>query len=114
MIGGTATVRVWARAAPTDLRKSFGGLTALVEREFGHDLRAGDLYLFVNRRCSSARVLLWDGTGICIYAKKLSGRRFAKLWRQGYSLGALRLSAAELNLFLEGVGQQPATRRKSA
>ncbi len=114
MISVSSGVRVWARAAPTDLRNGFGGLTAIVERELGHDLRAGDLYLFVNRRCSSARILLWDGTGICLYAKKLSGRRFAKLWRQGGSGVALRLSAAELGLFLEGAESTRSIRRKSA
>ncbi len=114
MIGIGSGVRVWARAAPTDLRKGFGGLTAIVERELGHDLRTGDLYLFVNRRRSAARVLLWDGTGICIYAKKMSGRRFAKLWRQGGSGVALHLTAAELGLFLEGVESSRPIRRKSA
>jgi transposase len=112
MISTIYGARIWARAAPTDLRRSFNGLSALVERELGHDLRTGDLYLFVNRRRTSARVLHWDGTGLCIYAKKLSGRRFAKLWRQGPVCGPLRLSSGELNLFLEGAEKQSARSRK--
>ncbi len=107
MIGSTRAVRVWARPAPTDLRKGFGGLSALVERELGHDLRVGDLYLFVSRRRHLAKVLTFDGTGLVLYTKRLARpRRFAKLWRRGSSRRALRLTTAELNLFLEGAVQQ--------
>lgn len=114
MIGSHQVVRVWARPAPTDLRKGFGGLTALVEREMGHHLRAGDLYLFVSRRRHLAKVLYWDGTGMCLFTKRLSGRRFARLWRQGGSAVPLRLTAAEMNLFLEGATAHRKSRKKTS
>ena len=115
MIGATRAVRVWARPRPTDLRKGFGGLRALVERELGHDLRVGDLYLFVSRRRHLAKVLCWDGTGLSLYTKRLAGRRrFAKLWRQGEAGAPLRLTAAELNLFLEGATLRHRARRKAS
>jgi len=103
MLGRPQGVRVWARTRPTDLRLGFRGLAGLVETEFHHDLKAGDVYLFVNRRCSSAKALLWDGSGLCIYAKKLVRRRFARLWRDASPGQPLRLTTVELNLFLEGV-----------
>lgn len=106
MLGGTRVVRVWARTCPTDLRNGFRGLTAIVERELGRDVRAGDLFLFVNRRRDSARVLLHDGTGTCIYAKKLDELKFAKLWRRPDSQRPIELTMAELNLFLEGAEKQ--------
>ena len=105
MIGSTRAVRVWARATPTDLRKGFNGLYGLVERELGQDVLSGDAFLFVNRRASSAKVLLWDGTGLCIYAKRLAKGRFACLWREP-DTHVLELTMTELALFLEGADLQ--------
>lgn len=102
MIGSTRAVRVFARNRPTDLRKGFDGLYALVLHELGRDPLEGDLYLFINTRRTSAKVLLWDGTGLCIYAKRLSRKRFSRLWRDLEEADALQLTHAELRLFLEG------------
>jgi len=109
MLGRTDAVRVWARARPTDLRLGFVGLVGLVEAELRRDLKGGDLYLFVNRRRNAARVLLWDGSGLCIYSKRLPVGQFACLWGPGEPGQPLRLTTTELNLFLEG-----ATRHRSA
>jgi len=101
MIGSTRQVSVWAYGAPVDLRKGFDGLCAVVERELGRDPLSGDLFVFTNRRRHLAKVLLWDGTGLCIYSKRLEQGRFACLWRRPES-GRLRLTVSELSLFLEG------------
>jgi len=94
-------VRVHAHAAPADLRKGFEGLSALVRLALRRDPLSGDLFLFVNRSRHRAKVLLWDGTGLCIYAKRLERGRFACLWRDG-SRTELSLTTSELQLFLEG------------
>lgn len=107
MIGSSRAVRVFARNGSTDLRKGFDGLYALVLNELGQDPLKGDLYLFVNTRRTSAKVLLWDGTGLCIYAKRLSRKRFSKLWKEAQLGGPLRLTHAELSLFLEGADIAP-------
>lgn len=101
MIGSTRNIKVYARTAPTDLRKGFNGLYGLVEKELGRDPMSGDIYLFVNRRRKSAKALLYDGTGLCIYAKRLARGSFACLWRDDGS-SSLSLSMSELALFLEG------------
>lgn len=93
--------RVFARAAPTDLRKGYSGLAALVENELGHDLVAGDVFVFVSRSRKSAKALLWDGTGLCIVCKRLAQGRFAPLWGRVEG-GAVRLSRRELQLLLSG------------
>ena len=93
--------RVFARAAPTDLRKGYSGLAALVEHELGHDLIAGDVFVFVSRSRKSAKALLWDGTGLCIVCKRLARGRSAPLWGRVES-GTVRLSQRELRLLLSG------------
>lgn len=71
-----SAVRVFAAASPTDLRKSFDGLSLLVASRFGQDLLRGDLFVFFNRRRTQVRVLFWDRTGHCIVAKKLARGTF--------------------------------------
>jgi len=112
MIFGTSrSVRVWARVGPTDLRKGYNGLFGLVKNELGRDPLSGDLFLFVNRRRSSCKILMWDGTGLCIFMKRLERGRFA-MFRRDPGTGMVRLSASELALFIEGcelVGRQALT-----
>jgi transposase len=102
------TVRVWAYGRPADLRKGYNGLVGIVKRELRADPLGGDLFLFVNRKRTGCKVLLWDGTGLCIFMKRLERGRFAELWR-GRDGQALRLTSSELALFVEGcalVGRQ--------
>ena len=84
------------------MRKGFDGLGALVASGLGRDPLSGDLFLFVSRDRRRAKVLLWDGTGLCIYAKRLEQGRFACLWRAPATAAPLRLTMSELQLFLEG------------
>jgi len=102
MIGSTRAIRVFARNRPTDLRKGYNSLYALVLNELGHDPLQGDMFLFINRTRTSAKVLLWDGTGLCIYGKKLARKRFSKLWSDLKQGTALQMTQTELKLFLEG------------
>lgn len=100
MIGSTRTLRVWAYPEPADLRAGFDGLSALVTAKLGRDPLSGHLFLFVNRTRTRAKVLVWDGTGLCIYQKRLEQGRFACPWRS--ERRALELTTSELALFLEG------------
>ena len=75
LIGSSRQLRVYAFAAPVDMRKGFDGLAALVREQLGHDPTDGSLYLFVSRNRIRAKVLMWDGTGLCLYAKP-RGRSF--------------------------------------
>ncbi len=101
MIGSTRQVTVWASGAPVDLRKGFDGLSGVVSQHLGWDPLSGDCYLFVNATRKRAKVLVWDGTGLCIYAKRLERGRFACLWRDA-DVGVVHLTMSELQLFLEG------------
>jgi len=83
------------------MRKGYDSLGALVIEELRRDPLSGDLFLFVARNRIRAKILHFDGTGLCLLAKRLEKGRFACLWRRqiGTELG---LSRAELALFLEG------------
>lgn len=101
MIGSTRQVSVFAFAAPTDMRKSYDTLAALVTHQLGRDVLSGDVFVFVGKTRRRAKVLYWDGTGLCVFQKRLERGRFAAPW-QGPSEKALRWTMSELSLFLEG------------
>lgn len=101
MIGSTRQLVVRAYGRAVDMRKGYDGLYALVKQGLGADPLSGELYLFVSRNRKRAKVLHWDGTGLCIYAKRLEHGRFACLWA-GRENQALVLTMSELQLFLEG------------
>lgn len=94
-------VAVYAYGVPTDMRKGFDGLCALVSQRLGRDPLSGDIYVFLSRDRVRAKVLHFDGTGLCIYAKRLERGRFASLWRKDDE-DPIRLTVSELDLFLDG------------
>ncbi len=91
------------------MRKSFNTLAALVEQEMKRSVLSGDMFLFVGRDRKRAKVLYFDGTGMCLLAKRLDKGRFAPLWNRKKD-GGVELSPTELALFIEGsemVGRLP-------
>jgi transposase len=93
--------QVFASAKPTDLRKSFDTLARLVVEEIGRELASGDMFLFINRSCSRAKVLWWDGSGLCIFQKRLERGRFSAPWKRTEE-GSIAMTESELALFIEG------------
>ncbi len=107
MIGPSNRTRVFAYAAVCDMRKSFNTLSGLVTA-MDHDVACGDVFLFVSRNRKRAKVLWYDGTGLCLLAKRLDQGRFAAIWDT--EADDLELTMSELRLFLEGcdvVGKIP-------
>jgi transposase len=99
VIGSSRRLRVFGYALPVDLRKGFDGLQALVTQALGRDPLSGECFLFVSRQRTRAKVLFYDGTGLCLYHKRLEQGRFASLFGAG---SAVELTMSELALYLEG------------
>ncbi len=100
ILGTSRALRVFAYPAPTDLRNGYDGLFGLVKSGLGRDPLSGDLFLFVSKRRNSCKVLVWDGTGLCIFQKRLEQGRFASLFSADGK--SVQLTASELALFIEG------------
>ena len=104
MIRLGARTQVHACPRPVDMRLGFDGLYGLVRNELNADPLSGEMFLFVSRNRSRAKVLVWDGSGLCLFAKRLEKGRFAALWR-AEGEPRLQLTASELALFLDGSRQ---------
>jgi transposase len=100
ILGTSRAVRVFAYPAPVDLRKGYDGLYGLVKQGLHRDPLSGDLFLFSNRRRRGCKVLVWDGTGLCIFQKRLERGCFASLFRDDSK--PVQLTSSELALYIEG------------
>lgn len=100
MIGLTGPLRVMVATKPVDFRKGAEGLAALVREAMGADPFSGAIYVFRARRADRVKLIYWDGTGVCLFAKRLEDGRFR--WPD-IADGVIRLSAAQLSALIEGL-----------
>lgn len=110
MIVGNRQVSVLAYAEPVDMRKSFDTLSALVEQELGRRVLSGTLFLFASKNRKRAKVLYFDGTGLCLFSKRLEKGKFAAICDRARSR-SVQLTLTELTQFIEGseaIGKSPA------
>ena len=100
-------IRVHLYGQPCDMRKSFEGLQALVRHELRADPCDGSLYCFISRRATQMRVLYFDRSGFCVWAKRLEAGRFIGDWSQ---VRTRQMDWTGLKLLLEGI--EPGRQRK--
>jgi transposase len=72
----SASRRIMAYSESVDMRKQFNGLVALVQNTLQEDPLSGDLFVFFNRRRNYMKLVTWDRTGYCLFAKKLEQGKF--------------------------------------
>jgi len=82
------------------MRKSFDGLYALTCQELGQNVLSGNLYAFINRRATQIKVLYFDRTGLCVWAKRLEAGRFLSDWGKVHTR---EMDWTGLKLLLEGI-----------
>jgi transposase len=100
VIGPTGAVRVMVATKPVDFRKGAEGLAALVRETMTADPFSGAVYVFRAKRADRIELVFWDGTGLCLFAKRLEDGIFR--WPK-IEEGVIRLSAAQLSALLEGL-----------
>ena len=94
VIGPTGAVRVIVATRPVDFRKGADGLAALVRDMMRADPFDGAIYVFRAKRADRVKLVFWDGTGVCLFAKRLEDGEFR--WPK-IEDGVMRLSAAQLS-----------------
>ena len=91
--------KVMLATTPVDFRKGPDGLAALV-RDAGSDPFSGALYVFRAKRADRVKIVWWDGTGLCLFAKRLDEDRFQ--WPRAVN-GTILLSVPQLMALVEGM-----------
>jgi len=100
VIGLPGGVRVLIATRPVDFRKGMDGLAALVKEQLRADPYSGAIFVFRARRADRVKLIVWDGTGLCLYAKRLEQGRFR--WPPVED-GTMRLTPAQLAALIEGL-----------
>ena len=100
MIGPGTDARVLVATSPVDFRKGADSLAAMGKAQYGADPFSGVVYVFRAKRADRIKLVWWDGTGLCLMAKRLEQGRFR--W-PGIQDGVMRLTAAQLGALLEGL-----------
>ncbi|MFC5394191.1 IS66 family insertion sequence element accessory protein TnpB [Bosea vestrisii] len=98
MIGPTGAVRVMVATKPVDFRKGAEGLAALVRESMGVDPFSGAVYVFRARRADRIKLVYFDGTGVCLFSKRLEDGKFQ--W-PAIADGVVRLTPAQLSMLLD-------------
>jgi len=71
-----AQLRFYLYSQPTDMRKSFDGLSGIITNAGLGEPTSGDVYVFVNRRRDRMKLLVWDRTGFWLFYKHLEKGTF--------------------------------------
>ncbi|HWR53861.1 MAG TPA: IS66 family insertion sequence element accessory protein TnpB [Bryobacteraceae bacterium] len=92
--------KVYLACKPADMRKGFNGLSAEVVEVLKSDPYAGHLFVFRGKRGDMMKILYWDGTGLCLFSKRLEHGSF--VWPSTAS-DRVQMTAAQLALLIEGI-----------
>jgi transposase len=104
-------IQVFLATEPVDMRKSFDGLSAVVESVFERSVLDGHLFLFLNRRRDRMKMLWWDRDGLAILAKRLESGSY-EMPRHAPNTKRLTLDATQLAMLLGGVSLDAPKRRR--
>ena len=105
-------VEIFMAVGPIDLRWGFNRLSGVVSEEIGRDVRSGALFLFLGRRRDALKILFFDGTGLCLFYKRLDAGLFRLPNRDDINNAtAIAVDDGELNALLDGLDIETPMRR---
>lgn len=96
-------VHVYVATAPCNLKKSFEGLTNEVRQVLAKDPLSGHVFVFLNRRKTQVKLLLWTRGGFTIVTKRLERGTFTFPGRVTSEAASVEVDVHELSMLLEGI-----------
>lgn len=111
MLSLTGSFRIFVHTRPTDMRKQYDGLHAVVTHALGQDVMTGDYFVFFNRRQHRCKILYWDRDGLVVWAKRLERGCFQIPQAQEGAI-SLEIDGTTLAMILGGVDLRSVQRRK--
>lgn len=99
------SVKVFVATAPANLHRSFEGLSNEVRCVLGADPLSGHVFLFLNRRRSQLKMLLWTRGGFLIVHKRLERGKFTFPSRVTAEATRVEIDTHELAMLLEGLDE---------
>jgi transposase len=100
MLTPPASLTIYVATQPVDFRKGAEGLALLAKETLGHDPMKGVAVVFRAKRADRVKIVVWDGSGLVLYWKRLDGSGFK--WPPIVA-GVMRMNAAQLSALLAGM-----------
>lgn len=110
MFGLGPATKIYLACEAVDMRKGFDGLFGLVRDQLGQNPLSGHLFLFINRSHTRLKVLVWDGSGLWVCAKRLERGRFR--WPDSTKLPSVTMRSEELAMLVNGIDLAQARPRR--
>jgi len=108
-------VEVFVGLDPIDLRWGFDRLAGLVEERVGRQARGGALFVFFGKRRTALKVLFYDGTGLCLFYKRLDKGTFRVPTTDSADATSIVIDERVLDALLDGIDvEAPAPRARRA
>lgn len=111
MFSLTSSFRYYLYREPTDMRKSFDGLSGLVQDQLNRNPTSGEAFIFINRRRTKVKILRWEQGGFILYYKRLESGTF-ELPRFNEGVNSCQMSWSSLMLMVEGISVEKSKKRK--
>lgn len=98
-----AGVQVYVALETVDLRYGFERLAGIAHEKIGYDARSGALFVFFGRRRETAKIVFHDGTGICVFHKRLDEGTFSKISSPVEGATHVEVDDATFEALLDGI-----------
>lgn len=108
-------VEIFVGLEPIDLRWSFDRLAGIVADRMGREVRSSALFVFFGKRHESIKILFFDGSGLCLFYKRLDKRTFKMPVpsRASSDPSVIEIDEGTLDDLLDGIDLgEPAKRRR--
>jgi transposase len=102
-----AGVQVFVALEPVDMRFGFDRLSGIIRERVGYEARCGALFAFVGKRKSTIKILFFDGSGVCVFSKRLDRGTFVLPDPPADGVTHVEVDDATLETLLDGIEIAP-------
>lgn len=106
-------VEIFIGVEPVDLRWSFDRLSGIASERIGREARSGALFVFFGKRREALKVLFFDGTGLCLFYKRLDKGTF-RLPELAADAASVAIEESALDDLLDGINVETRTTSRRA
>lgn len=111
MLHLSPSCRYYLHRSPTDMRKGFDSLSGIVTSELQLSVLSGAVFIFINKKHTQVKLLLWEGDGFAIYYKRLEKGTYEVPAVSG-NYKDISISHEALQHILQGVSLASVRKRK--
>lgn len=98
-----AGVQVYVALEPVDMRYGFERLAGVVRERIGYEPRSGALFVFFGRRRQTVKIVFADGTGMCVFHKRLDRGTFTVIEAAAPGATHVEVDDAAFEALLDGL-----------